>query len=122
MSTAQQSLRRWLAEGRCNVKKTVRSAALTVLAAGVAGARAMMIIRSLISRHKRDLFSVRPFQRLAALAHINQEPAAVDLIRLLRDFVAWEPRRMLRDRAQVIVDEMLADIREVAGDNGLEQA
>ena len=29
---------------------------------------------------------------------------------------------MLRDRAQVIVDEMLADIREVAGDNGLEQA
>ncbi|MEE2904899.1 MAG: hypothetical protein VX801_00710 [Gemmatimonadota bacterium] len=104
------------------MKKTVRTAALTVLAAGVVGALAMLIIRSQISRHKRDLFSVRPFQRLAALAHINQEPASVDLIRLLRDFVAWEPRRMLRDRAQVIVDEMLADIREVAGDNGLEQA
>lgn len=104
------------------MKKTVRTATLTVLAAAVAGALAVVIIRSQVSRHKRDLFSPRPFRRLAALSHINQEPASVDLIRLLRDFVAWEPRRMLRDRAQAITDQMIADIRDVAGENRLEQA
>ena len=103
------------------MKKTVRTAAFTVLTAAVAGALAVVIIRSQMRRHKRDLFSSRPFRRLAALSYINREPASVDLIRLLRDFVAWEPQRMLRDRAQAMIDQMIADAREVAGENGLEQ-
>jgi len=103
------------------VKKTVRTAAFTVLTAAVAGALAVVIIRSQMRRHQRDLFSSRPFRRLAALSYINREPASVDLIRLLRDFVAWEPRRMLRDRARAMIDQMIADAREVAGENGLEQ-
>jgi hypothetical protein len=89
--------------------KKLRAAGLTVLAAAAAGAVAALIIRGQISRHRRDLFSPRAFKRLAALGHISREPASVDLIRLLRDFIAWEPRKMLRERAQAIVDRMLED-------------
>jgi hypothetical protein len=80
------------------MERRVRAAGLTVLAAAAAGAIAAVIIRGQISRHQRDLFSP-----------ISREPASVDLIRLLRDFIAWEPRRMLRERAQAIVDRMLDD-------------
>lgn len=80
-----------------------------MLAAAAAGALAAVIIRGQISRFQRDLFSPRALKRLAALGHISREPASVDLIRLLRDFIAWEPRRMLRERAQSIVDRMLDD-------------
>jgi len=89
--------------------KTWKTAGLTVLAAAAAGALAAMIIRGQITRHQRDLFSPRAFKRLAALGHISREPATVDLIRLLRDFISWEPRKMLRERAQAIVDRMLEE-------------
>jgi hypothetical protein len=89
--------------------KRLRTAAFTVFAAAAAGAVVAVIIRGQISRHQRDLFSARAFKRLAALGHISREPASVDLIRLLRDFIGWEPRKMLRERAQAIVDRMLED-------------
>jgi hypothetical protein len=89
--------------------KKLKTAGLTVLAAAAAGALAAMIIRGQISRHQRDLFNPRAFRRLAALGHISREAASVDLIRLLNDFIAWEPRKMLRERAQVIVDRMLEE-------------
>ncbi len=91
------------------VDKRLKTAGFTVLAAAAAGAVAAFIIRGQMSRYQRDLFSPRAFKRLAALGHISQEPASVDLIRLLRDFIAWEPRKILRERAQNIVDRMLAD-------------
>lgn len=80
-----------------------------MLAAAAAGALTAWIIRGQISRFQRDLFSPRAFKRLAALGHISREPASVDLIRLLRDFIAWEPRKMLRERAQAIVDRMMSE-------------
>jgi len=89
--------------------RTLKTAGLTVLAAAAAGAIAAMIVRGQITRHQRDLFSPRAFRRLAALGHISREAASVDLIRLLLDFIAWEPKQMLRDRAQAIVDRMLDD-------------
>ncbi|MDH3270364.1 MAG: hypothetical protein OEN56_03470 [Gemmatimonadota bacterium] len=95
--------------------KRLKTAGLTVLAAAAAGALAAIIIRGQISRYQRDLFSPRAFKRLAALGHISREPASIDLIRLLRDFMAWEPRKLLRERAQSIIDRMLdeADQREI---------
>lgn len=89
--------------------RRLRTAGLTVLAAAAAGALAAWIIRGQIGRYQRDLFSPRAFKRLAALGHISREPASVDLIRLLRDFIAWEPRKMLRERAQAIVDRMMSE-------------
>lgn len=89
--------------------RSLKTAGLTVLAAAAAGAIAAMIIRGQITRHQRDLFSPRALKRLAALGHIGREQASVDLIRLLLDFIAWEPKQMLRDRAQAIIDRMLDD-------------
>ncbi len=100
----------------------MRTAGLTVLAAAAAGALAALIIRGQISRHQRDLFNPRAFKRLAALGHINQEPASVDLIHLLRDFVSWEPRKMLRERAQGIMERMMDEAAHIEIGGGAESA
>jgi hypothetical protein len=92
------------------MNRTMRTATLTVLAAAAAGALAVLIIRGQMHQHRRDLFSSRPFRRLAALGHIGREPASVDAIRLLRDFVTWEPRKLLRERAQAIMDRMTEEV------------
>lgn len=95
------------------MNRTLKTATLTVFAAAAAGALAALIIRGQISRHRRDLFSPRAFRRLAALGHMSREPASVDAIRVLRDFVSWEPRKALRDRAQAIVDRMMSEAAEL---------
>lgn len=92
------------------MNKKLKVAGITVLAAAAAGALAALIIRDQISRHQRDLFHPRSLRRLAALSHMGREGASVDNIRLLRDFIAWEPRRMLRERAMAILVRMEAEI------------
>jgi len=98
------------------MNKTARVALVTVIAAAAAGALAVFIVQGQIRRHRRDLFSPRPFRRLAALGHMGREAASVDAIRLLRDFIAWEPRKMLRERAESILDRMTEEV----GRRGLE--
>ncbi len=95
------------------MNKKVRTAGITVLAAAAAGAIAALIIRDQISRHRRNLFSPRALRRLAALGHMGREPASVETIRVLRDFIAWEPRRMLRERARSIMERMEAEVARV---------
>lgn len=92
------------------MKKSVRIVGITVLAATAATLFAMWYVQRQIRIHRRDLFSPRPFRRLAALGHIGREPASVDAIRLLRDFIAWEPRSHLKGRAQAIMDRMTAEV------------
>ena len=104
------------------MNRTMKTAALTVLAAAAAGALATLIIRGQISRHRRDLFSPRAFRRLAALGHMNREPASVDAIRVLRDFISWEPRKPLRERAEAIVERMMAEAVELGIHPGPESA
>ena len=104
------------------MNRTFKTATLTVMAAAAAGALAALIIRGQISRHRRDLFSPRAFRRLAALGHMNREPASVDAIRVLRDFVSWEPRKPLRERAQTIIDRMMAEVAELGIHAGPETA
>lgn len=94
------------------MNKKLKAAGITILAAAAAGAVAAFIIRDQISRHQRDLFSPRALRRLAALSHMSGEPASVDHIRLLRDFIAWEPRRMLRERARAILARMELEISD----------
>ena len=95
--------------------KRLRTAGLTVIAAAAAGAVAALLIRDQITRHQRDLFSPHALRRLAALGHMSRERASVDSIRLLRDFIAWEPRKVLRNRARAIVERM----EDEAGSLGL---
>ena len=91
----------------------LRTAGITVLVAAAAGALAALIIRDQITRHQRDLFSPRALRRLAALGHVNKAPASVDTIRMLRDFVASEPRRLLRERARSIASRMEEEVPQV---------
>jgi len=94
------------------MNRKLKTAGITVLAVAAAGALVALIIRNQIDRHQRDLFSPRSLQRLAALGHMGGEIASVDNIRLLRDFITWEPRRLLRERAQVILTRMEAEASE----------
>ncbi len=88
------------------MNRKLRIAAIATLATAAAAALAALVVRDQMSRHRRDLFSPRAFERLAALGHMSREPASIAAIRLLRDFVAWEPKRLLRERAWAIIDRM----------------
>lgn len=95
------------------MNKKLRTAGITVLAAAAAGAIAALVVRDQITRHRRDLFNPHPLRRLAALTHMNREPASVDAIRLLRDFIAWEPRTLLRKRARSIMTRMEDEVGQL---------
>ena len=88
------------------MNKKIRRASITVLIAAGFGALTALIIRDQITRRQRDLFSGNRLRRLAALGHISSAPASVDMVNLLRDFIAWEPNGLLRERAASIVARM----------------
>ena len=73
--------------------------AIVVAAAGVFVARDQMV------RHRRDLFSPHPLRRLAALGYVRTHPH-IDSVMLLKDFLAWEERPLLRKRAAGILESM----------------
>ena len=101
--------RRWPGAGRCErprMNRTIKVLGITVLAASASAALAYLIVRDQIDRHRRELFSPSTRRRLASLGHLASAEASVDNITLLRDFVAREPRRLLRRRARVILDRM----------------
>jgi hypothetical protein len=84
-------------------KRIVRTAAFAVLAVAAAAAVGTLLVRDQISRSRRDLFSPHPLRRLAALEYLGGVPASVDTVLLLRDFLAWEQRPLLRRRAQAVL-------------------
>ncbi len=71
-----------------------------------------LVVRDQVSRARRDLFSPHSLRRLAALSHLRNAPASVDLVNLLRDFISWEPRPLLRNRARAILVRMQDDLGE----------
>ena len=91
------------------MKDSVKKTGMAVLLAAAAGAALALLVRDQLYRHQRDLFSPRAMRRLAALGYMAREHATVDHITLLRDFVAWEPRKMLRERAKAILRRMEAE-------------
>ncbi|HMG00774.1 MAG TPA: hypothetical protein VK560_05985, partial [Gemmatimonadaceae bacterium] len=48
-------------------------------------------------QYRRNLFSPHTVRRVAALGYLRARPS-VTTAQLLREYVAWEPRPMLRDR------------------------
>src|ERR1043165_9017833 len=84
-------------------KRIVRTAAVAALAVAAAAAVGGLRVRDQISRSRRDLFSPHPLRRLAALEYLGSVAASVDTVLLLRDFLAWEPRPLLRKRAQGVL-------------------
>lgn len=88
------------------MKRSLKAAGITVLVVAAVGAVAALVVRGQFDRHQRDLFSPQTFRRLACLGHMARADATVDNITLLRDFVAWESRKLLKNRAKVILKRM----------------
>lgn len=98
------------------MRDSLKITGIAVLAAAAAGAVAALVVRGQISRHRRNLFSPYTLRRLAALGHMARKEASVDHVNLLRDYVSWEPRGLLRDRARAILRRMEREVRaETAG-------
>jgi hypothetical protein len=98
--------------GRGRILKIV---GLVALIAGALAGVSALVVRDQITRHRRDLFSGRARQRLAALGYIAGLASSVELVHLLRDFVAWEPRSLLRRRALQIIERMERQLQKTAG-------
>ncbi len=86
--------------------RVLRTAGLVILTAGAVVALGALVARDQMARHRRDLFSSRALQRLAALGYLAGVGASVEAVHLLRDFVAWEPNGLLRSRARQILERM----------------
>lgn len=96
--------------------RIIRSTGLVILTAGALAALGALVVRDQIARHRRDLFSSRALQRFAALGYIAGLGASVELVHLLRDFVAWEPNQLLRRRARQILERMERQLGRVAAE------
>ena len=81
-----------------------RATPAALAAAGFAGG--VVVGLALWSRvldvNRRGLFSPHVVKRFAAVSYLGARPS-VDTARLLRDYVLWEPRPLLRRRAQRVL-------------------
>ena len=83
---------------------------LLMVAATSAGlALGWVVARGQLSRHRSDLFHLRPVRRLAALSYLEGQ-ATPDTLRLLRDYLAWENHPILRRKASQIVRRFEATV------------
>lgn len=48
-------------------------------------------------QYRRNLFSKSPIRRVAALGYLRARPT-VNTAQLLREYIAWEPQAILRQR------------------------
>ena len=58
-----------------------------------------------MQRSRRDLFSPNALKRLAALGHLSAEPG-LENVQLLTEYVRWEPKALLRKRAERLLKRM----------------
>jgi hypothetical protein len=77
----------------------VSSRRASFLAVGfLGGVAAGSIMWSRMQRqYRRNLFSKSPLRRVAALGYLRARPT-VNTAQLLREYIAWEPRSVLRYR------------------------
>ena len=83
-----------------------RKTQVAIAAAFVGGVVAGAIVWSTqIHRSRRELFSTRPWRRLAALGYLAGRPGH-ETVRLLTDYVRWEQHGPLRKRGQRLLRQM----------------
>jgi hypothetical protein len=88
------------------MNRTTRTLGVVILVIAAMLGIGALVMRDQISRHKRNLFSAHAFRRFAALGYMSRMDASIDLVHTLRDFVAREPRSMLRNRGRQILERM----------------
>ncbi len=104
------------------MNQSLRKTGIALLVVATAGALAALFVRDQVSRYRRDLFSPRSVKRLGALRHMAGAEASVDNITVLRDFIAHEPRGLLRRQARTIIRRMESEILGVAAPRVVEGA
>ncbi|HEX2220232.1 MAG TPA: hypothetical protein VHG35_15620 [Gemmatimonadales bacterium] len=75
----------------------------------VGAAAGWVLAQRRLTFHRRDLFSPRPMRRLAALGYLAGQ-SGVETARLLRDYLAWERRQVLRRRGEAILRRLEATL------------
>ena len=60
-------------------------------------------------QYRRNLFSKSPLRRIAALGYLRARPT-VNTAQLLREYVAWEPRAILRQRGARMLKRLEATL------------
>ncbi len=90
-------------------RRVLKGVGIGLAGAAVLAVAAVFLARDQMVRHRRELFSSQPLRRLAALAYLRSRPQ-VDNVLLLRDYLAWEDRPLLRKRAAAILEGMEADL------------
>ncbi|HSH45419.1 MAG TPA: hypothetical protein VK966_06170 [Longimicrobiales bacterium] len=95
-----------------NLRRIGKIFGIGVLSTVAVATLGVLFVRDQMSRHRRDLFSSRPLRRLAALGYIAGAPPTVDSVRLLRDYIAWEPQPLIRRKAAQVLSKMERSLRE----------
>lgn len=91
----------------------LRIAGAALLGIAALAGLGIYLARDQMVRHRRDLFSQHPLRRLAALGYLKSHPEADDLP-LLRDYIAWEERPLLRKRAAAILEGLEESLASAA--------
>ncbi|HET9425062.1 MAG TPA: hypothetical protein VFO55_06790 [Gemmatimonadaceae bacterium] len=83
-----------------------RKTQIAIAAGFLGGLMAGAIVWSTqIHRSRQQLFSGRPWRRLAALGYLAGRPGH-DTVRLLTDYVRWEQHESLRKRGERLLRRM----------------
>jgi hypothetical protein len=76
----------------------------------VGGLAAGSVVWSRMQRqYRRNLFSKSPLRRVAALGYLRARPT-VNTAQLLREYIAWEPRAILRQRGSRMLKRLEATL------------
>lgn len=89
-----------------NRGRTRQLAALGFLGGAACGALAWSHVQK---QYRRDLFSRHPLRRFAALSYLRTRPS-VGTVRLLREYVAWERKPLLRQRGVSLMRQVEAKL------------
>ena len=92
------------------IRREIKRTGVALVAAAFLGMLATWLIRDQIAKHRRDLFSPRFIRRLAALGYMTKVEASVANITLMRDFVLWEQKETLKERARLIIARMEEEV------------
>jgi hypothetical protein len=84
----------------------IRKRASFVAVGFLGGAAAGTLFWSRMQRHyRRNLFSGSPLLRVAALGYLRARPS-LNTATILREYVAWEPRSVLRRRGARMLKQL----------------
>jgi hypothetical protein len=95
----------WIVRRERVPSRAVKVTGFVLLGAATAALIGVVLARDQMVRHRRGLFSPHPLRRLAALGYLRSYPN-VDNFLLLRDYLAWEQRPMLRKKASAVLEDM----------------